>query len=434
MSAPTTGVGRVVRVTWVPATLVDLIVAVGLFGAVALMDTLGPDQHGTQALGWDLALVTPLVLRRALPEVAAALLGLVALAQWLWGPPLMGDIAVLVMLYTLGARAADRENRRTRWALGVSVLVAQLGVVMAVTRWQPHGDVFALIMLTGTVTAAWGAGIYVRTRRAWIGSLRERAETAERERDHQAEMAVAAERARIAREMHDVIAHSLSVMITLNDAAAAVGTPGPARDTVEQASEVGRQALAEMQRLLGVLRREDDTSASNDTDRANRPTGVGDLSPAPRAEQLAELAARVRSTGLDVELRTTGDLAGLIPSMQLTTYRIVQESLTNVLKHGRNVEKVVVDVTRGTGGLEISVTDDGQTRAAEASPGARRETRPSRGLGLVGMRERALVFGGTVTAGPLDKTGWQVSASLPLSGEVRTASDAPLNALAQVVR
>lgn len=115
MSAPATGVVRVARV---PRTLADLAVAAGLFGVVALMDTLGPDQHGTQALGWDLALVTPLVLRRAMPEVAATLLGLVALGQWLWGPPLMGDSAVLAMLYTLGARAADRENRRARWPSG----------------------------------------------------------------------------------------------------------------------------------------------------------------------------------------------------------------------------------------------------------------------------------------------------------------------------
>ncbi len=434
MSAPTTGVGRVVRVTWVPRTLVDLIVAAGLFGAVALTDTLGPDQHGTQALGWDLALVTPLVLRRALPEVAAALLGLVALAQWLWGPPLMGDIAVLVILYTLGARAADREDRRARWALGVSVLVAQLGVVMAVTRWQPHGDVFALIMLTGTVTAAWGAGIYVRTRRAWIGSLRERAETAERERDRQAEMAVAAERARIAREMHDVIAHSLSVMITLNDAAVAVGAPGPARDTVEQASEVGRQALAEMQRLLGVLRREDDTFDTGSANRGHGTSSIRDLTPAPGVEQLAELTAQGRSAGLDVELQTTGELTTLAPSIQLAAYRIVQESLTNVLKHGRNVEKVVVDLTRRTDRLEVSVTDDGHLRpSADSRPRLGNARGPSRGFGLVGMRERALVFGGAVTAGPLDKKGWQVRASLPLPG-TRTESGVASNVRAQALR
>jgi len=416
MSAP---ISRVVKVTRMPRPLGDVAVAVGLFGAMALLDTLGPDQLGTQALGWDLALVTPLVLRRTLPEVAAALLGLVAFAQWLWGPPLMGDIAVLVMLYTLGSRAADRENRRARWALGASVLVAQLGVVMAVTRWQPHGEVFAPIMLTGTVTAAWGAGIYVRTRRAWITALRERAETAERERDHQSQMAVAAERARIAREMHDVVAHSLSVMITLNDAAVAVGAPGPARDTVDQASEVGRQALSEMQSLLRVLRREDDSFGTCGANRGHGTSRIADLAPAPTAAQLVELTALVRSAGLDVELQTTGDLTTLAPSLQLAAYRIVQESLTNVLKHGRNVGHVVVDVIRGTGVLEVSVSDDGHLPApAEARPGSRAAIGPSQGLGLLGMRERALVFGGTVTAGPREENGWRVRASLPLSPSV----------------
>jgi len=438
VSTPTSGAVRVARV---PRTVGDLAVAAGLFAAVALMDTLGPDQRGAQALGWDLALAAPLVVRRAMPEVAAALLGFVALAQWLWGPPLMGDIAVLVMLYTLGARAADRDNRRARWALGMSVLVAQLGVIMAVTRWQPHGELLAPIMLTGTVTASWGAGIYVRTRRAWIMSLRDRAETAEREQHHQAQIAVAAERARIAREMHDVIAHSLSVMITLNDAAVAVGSPGQVRDTVEQASEVGRQALGEMQRLLGVLRRDDDLNGTDSTNRANSADGIRDLTPAPRAEQLVELAALVRSAGLDVELRTTGDLTTLAPSIQLAAYRIVQESLTNVLKHGRNVERVVVDLTRRTDRLEISVSDDGHPRpSAEAPPdprrssGPKRSSGPTRGLGLVGMRERALVFGGNVNAGPREGRGWQVNAKLPLSGAARTAALGPPNIGAQAVR
>jgi len=412
---------EVVRVTRVPRPLADVATTAGLFGAVALMDTLGPDQHGAHALGWDLALVAPLLLRRAMPEVAAAFLGLVALAQWLWGPPLMGDIAVLVMLYTLGTRAADRDNRQARWALGVSVLVAQLGVIMAVTRWQPHGHFLAPIMLTGTVTAAWGAGIYVRTRRAWIVALRERAETAERERDHLTQMAVAAERARIAREMHDVVAHSLSVMITLNDAAAAVGVPGPARDTVEQASDVGRQALAEMQHLLGVLRREDDSTARTDAH------AIPDLHPQPTTERLAELVALVRSAGLHVELQTTGNLTTLAPSMQLATYRIVQESLTNVLKHGRNVDRVVVDLDRRADRLEISVIDDGRARhPAGAASSPERGSSPNPGLGLVGMRERALLFGGTVSAGPCEGQGWQVKTSLSLSGNDSTPTGAAL--------
>lgn len=395
------------RVRRLRRALGDLAIAVSLFSVATLIEILSPDQRGAEAIFWDLALAAPLVVRRAYPEVAAALVGLVALAQWFWGPPLMGDIAVLVVLYTLGTRATGPGFSRTRWSLGVAVLIAQLGVLMAVTRWQPAGGFLSPIMLTGTVTASWGAGLYVRTRRAWILSLRDRAETAERERDQQAKMAVAAERARIARELHDVVAHSLSVMITLNDAAAAVGAPGQVRDTVEQASEVGRQALSEMHALLGVLREDD---------------GTDDVEylPQPTTEQLAELAALVRSAGLEVELTTSGDLTALSPSVQLAAYRIIQESLTNVLKHGRNVEKVVVVVSRRADRLTISVTDDGQTSPPpDPLPGLSDDQGPRPGLGLVGMHERALIFGGTVQAGPCDPHGWRVATTLLLPGAAR---------------
>ena len=421
----------VVDGAWLGRRLGDIALAGVVLTAVAAMDVLGPDQRGPQALVWDLALTAPLLLRRVYPEAAAALLGLVCLLQWMWGPPVMGDVAVLVMLYTLSTRAGVRDTPRARWSLVVAVLIAQLGVVMAVTRWQPDEIPLTLIMVTGTVTASWGAGIYVRTRRAWAVSLRERAETAERERDHLAQMAVASERARIARELHDVVAHSLSVMITLNDAAAAVGSPGQVRDTVEQASEVGRDALAEMHRLLGVLREQD---PAHPTDPAalsvggaeggcDTPAGTGagvragdggrGYRPQPGTAQLADLAALVRSAGPEVELSTTGDLSVLPPSMQLAAYRVVQESLTNVIKHARNVDKVVVDLALHGDRLEICVTDDGQSHPVTSPANGRSEVAaPPSGLGLLGMRERALVFAGTVQAGPHQGRGWRVTTSL----------------------
>lgn len=406
---PTSGI---LRSPGVRRTAADVGLAVALFVAVVLMDVVGPDQRGTEALLWDLALVAPLVARWTYPRLAAAFIALVCLAQWCWGPPVMGDIAMLVMLYTLGTRAAGTGGRRERGSLVGAVLIAQLGVLMAVTRWQPQQIPTTLITLTGTVTAAWGAGIYLQTRRAWVEALRERADTAERERDHLARMAVAAERVRIARELHDVVAHSLSVMITLNDAATAIGATGRVRDTVEQASEVGREALAEMHRLLNVLRDEDPPDAPN----------VPAAAPAahhPHATtaQLHDLAALVRSAGPHVELSTTGDLARLPPSMQLAAYRIVQESLTNVLKHARNVDTVVVDLTLRHDRLGISVTDDGETRAPVVVASARvgQDGSPT-GLGLLGMRERALVFGGNIQAGPHQDRGWRVSTTLRLPG------------------
>jgi signal transduction histidine kinase len=194
----------------------------------------------------------------------------------------------------------------------------------------------------------------------------------------------------MAREMHDVIAHSLSVMITLNDAAAAIESSVQARDTITQASEVGRQALAEMHRMLGVLR---------DGEPA-------ELAPSPGADQLVDLISMVRSAGLSVELAVTGDLTTMLPTAQLALYRIVQESLTNVLKHGRNVRHVVVRVIRQGPRVQVQIDDDGV-------PGDQVPVRA--GHGVSGMAERASLFGGQVAAGPRDGAGWRVTARLDLS-------------------
>jgi len=227
----------------------------------------------------------------------------------------------------------------------------------------------------------------------------ERAETAERDRDHRARIAVADERARMAREMHDVIAHSLAVMITLNDAAVAVTAPGPARDTVSQASEVGRQALAEMQRMLGVL----------------RSPSPADLAPQPGAAQLADLVAIVRSAGLSVELAISGDPAQLAPTAQLAIYRIVQESLTNVLKHARNVARVIVSVDQHANRVQVRVSNDGDPTPPPPDAPI--------GHGLTGMRERSSLYGGQFHAGPLSGGGWQVRADLVVTGEPAVAAD-----------
>ncbi|HEY0716749.1 MAG TPA: histidine kinase, partial [Streptosporangiaceae bacterium] len=287
--------------------------------------------------------------------------------------------------YSLGA------YERRRWILASAVVVAEVGVIMAVVRWGPAANrLLPGLLSTGTVTAAWMAGIYVRMRRAYLMSALQRAETAERERDSRAQVAVAAERARMAREMHDVIAHSLSVMITLNDAAAAVESSVLARDTITQASEVGRQALTEMHRMLGVLRNGE----------------PADRTPSPGLDQLPDLVSLVRSAGLSVELAISGDLSVMPPTAQLALYRIVQESLTNVLKHGRNVQQVVVRVTRQGTWVRLQVDDDG--RPAAGLPGRV-------GHGVSGMAERASLFGGYADAGPRDGAGWRVTAQLDLS-------------------
>jgi signal transduction histidine kinase len=364
----------------------DVAAAVAVAAGTVFVDAFGSTPGS--AAGWDVLLAAPLVLRRRRPAYAAALIAAVCLAQWLVGIQASGDVAFLIALYSLGA------YERRRWILASAVVIGEVGVVMAVTRWGPPAHrLLPGLLSTGTVTAAWVAGIYVRMRRAYLAAALQRAETAERERDSQAQVAVAAERARMAREMHDVIAHSLSVMITLNDAAAAVEPSAQARDTITQASEVGRQALAEMHRMLGVLRNGE----------------PAELAPSPGADDLTELVSMVRSAGLSVELAVTGDLSTMPPTAQLALYRIVQESLTNVLKHGRNVRHVVVRVIRRGQCVELQVDDDGM-------PAPPLSQVPGRaGHGVSGMAERASVFGGHVHAGPRDGTGWRVAARLDLS-------------------
>jgi signal transduction histidine kinase len=362
----------------------DVLLALAAAIGFGLMDLLG-SARPPAAAGWDVMVALPLALRRRHRSCAAVLIGAICFAQWLVGVPALGDAAVLILLYTLGA------YERRRGVLPLAILIAELGVVLAVVRWgAATNQVISGITATGTVTASWVAGVYVSMRRAYVASVHERAETAERERDSRAQVAVAAERARLAREMHDVIAHSLSVMITLNDAAAAVEPSPRAREAISQASEVGRQALSEMHRMLGVLR---DGEAAPYT-------------PQPGVEDLSALAAMVRSAGLTVELAATGDLADVAPTAQLALYRIVQESLTNVLKHARNVEKVLVQVVRHEDLIDLRIDDDG---ASTVAPGG---SYP--GHGLSGMAERARLFGGTLAAGPRSGGGWSVRAHLDL--------------------
>lgn len=374
------------RVRLAPAArllLADGLLALGVALAAVLADTLGPDHRGALAPYLDVALAAPLVVRRRAPATAASLIAAICLAQWFTGVVADGDLVVLIMLYSLGAW------ERRGWVLATALVIGETGVIMAVARWtpQPHQWLSGLTA-TGTVTAALVIGLYVRTRRAYLASMIERAETAERDRDRQSRIAVAEERTRMAREMHDVIAHSLAVMITLNDAAVTVTAAGTVRDTLTQASDVGRQALSEMQRILGVL----------------RSAGPADLTPQPGTAQLADLVASVRSAGLTVELETSGSSGDLAPTTQLTIYRIVQESLTNVLKHGVNVRRVIVALNCRDDRVRIRVTDDGEPGAPAGDTTV--------GHGLVGMRERSALYQGDFRAGPIRSGGWEVLADL----------------------
>jgi signal transduction histidine kinase len=269
------------------------------------------------------------------------------------------------------------------------------------------------------IGAAGLLGYYVRTaRRARAASLAERARRLERDREQQAQLAVAAERARIARELHDIVAHNIAMMIALSDGAAATALKSPAQAVtlMGDISTAGRAALTEMRRLLGVLR---------------QPVSA-DHTPQPGLADIDGLLAGVRTAGLPTRLTITGEPADMPASAQLALYRMVQEALTNTLKHapGAHAE---VRLSYRPGEVELEVTDDGRSKpgpAAATQPGARRTLavpvqgdQNGGGHGIVGMRERAAVFGGAVSAEPRPGGGWRVhtvlglGASGPLAGE-----------------
>jgi signal transduction histidine kinase len=255
----------------------------------------------------------------------------------------------------------------------------------------------ALLLITTLI------GTNVGSRRRYIAALVDRAERLERERDQQAEIAAAGERERIAREMHDVIAHSLSVMIALSEGAHATSSVDPerSRDAIARVAETGRRTLSEVRRLLGSVR-----AVGTIADTTPRERGVA--APAPGARELAPLAEEFRRAGLPVGLTLTGE-APPDPALGLTVYRIVQESLTNALRHAAGATCVAARVAWHPDRVEIDVADDGD---AGARPG---EALPGRGI--VGIRERAGLYGGSVSAGPRAGDGWRVSVVLPIAGE-----------------
>ena len=271
------------------------------------------------------------------------------------------------------------------------------------TGIDPGDRAAAVVALGLLLLIALSIGISVRNRRLHVAELVARANALARDRDQQAALARAAERSRIAREMHDVVAHSLSVMIALADGAgvALERSPERARAALEELSATGRTALADMRRVLGVLDAER-TGAGAEAEQAP-------LAPQPGPD-LVELVERFRTAGLSV--RTVLDEP--LPedaNLQLTVYRIVQEALTNTLRHAPGTTGASVSVVRGPDAVEVEVTDQGATLAVPPSPGT--------GRGLIGMRERASVYGGTVEAGPTPGGGWRVHASIPWSPEAR---------------
>jgi signal transduction histidine kinase len=326
----------------------------------------------------------PLLWRRRFPIGVFAALVVVGFVQWLVAPPLASDVSLLVALFTVAS------ERTLLGALGAAG-VLEVGVVLASSRWVLAGTFLrSFVFLSGLAAAALLLGANMRARRLRLEEMTERAVGLERQRDQQALIAAAAERTRIAREMHDVIAHSLAVIVTMADGAGAKleREPERAAAAIRSVAEVGRQALGETRRLLGVLR--DEGSAAG-------------LTPQPGLAQLSDLLLRLGQAGIASTVELTGTRFSLPPGTELVVYRIVQEATTNTLRHALGADHVTVQVNFDHPRLVVTVSDNGQR-----TPGPENRS----GHGLNGMRERLALYGGSLLAGPDPRGGWTVQASL----------------------
>ncbi|WP_232303737.1 histidine kinase [Pseudofrankia sp. DC12] len=427
------------------------------------------------------AATAPLCLRRSYPLGTFVVCALVSLTQiLLWVPSFGTFTSLLIEFYTV----AKWCSRRVTTAAAASVTAWILWFCVRLPHVREVDRVAVALVFLPAAVAAGVLGVNANTRRAYVASITDRANRAERERDQQARLAAAGERSRIAREMHDIVAHNLSVMIALADGAgytlrdllagagataappvegsevttAVVAAPGPddervrrAAKAVESVSATGREALAQMRSLLGVLRedtglRDDNSLAQPTPDDAGRgiagvpggnevvgwPTGemaVADwhdsavpgldggtapdepaMAPQPRIADLNRLIEQVRHAGPTVGFLVIGQRRELPAAAELTVFRIVQESLTNILKHAGPRANAVVRLSFTPAGVDIEITNTGPTPdAASDQSGTHGQAPRSPGRGIAGMRERASLHGGSLVAGP-GAGGWRVAA------------------------
>lgn len=377
---------------------VDLII----FGGASLLVLLFSLVTGTTS--WWTLFSIPMIAAGALcrtrPLLGVAVIGGLAVLHMAVNLPVMvGDVMTFYALFCAVAYGSTVVHV-------IGVAAGLLGVLTQALYWgvvaatDPYGSLaagllsFAGLMVVGTISiiAVWAVANLQHARMREVALHRDRAEQAVREREQRTALAVADERARIAREMHDVVAHSLSVIIAQADGGRFVASQDPQRagEVLGTIGQTGRAALADMRSLLGVLRQEEETS----------------FGPQPGPEMLDELVERVRSAGLQVTLERTGPLDDLPQALGLSLFRLVQESLTNVLKHAGPEAAASVRIDRTAEQLMIEVIDDGQGTDPAAD---------GQGHGLTGMRERMSVFGGTLQAGPLPSRGFRVCATVPLA-------------------
>ncbi|WP_189546111.1 sensor histidine kinase [Streptomyces gelaticus] len=376
------------------------VVLLGLSG-LSMVGVGGSTRERVAAIPVVLGLCVVVALRRRAPEKMLLLAIAMGVAQLVTGVgPGVMNFAMLVIVFTVATVGE-------RWASRLALVCALSAAAVSKVRWPGEGpqtnwaeETFIVVVLTVPFVLAWVLGDSMRTRRAYFSQLEERAARLEREREAQSKVAVAAERARIARELHDVVAHNVSVMVVQADGAAYVmdAAPDQAKQALETISSTGRQALAEMRRLLGVLRTGDAPES-------------GEYVPQPDVDQIGDLIEQVRQTGLAVDFKIEGTPRPLPSGVELTAYRIVQEALTNTRKHGGPDAGASVRLVYFDDGLGLLVEDDGRGAAHEMYEDGGAD---GAGHGMIGMRERVGMVGGTLDAGPRPGGGFRISALLPL--------------------
>ncbi|WLQ53415.1 histidine kinase [Streptomyces poriferorum] len=369
---------------WVLFAVLD--VSTGGWRSVAL----DPAVPASLVLAMSVTFSAPLLWRRSHPLAVLLFMAPFSLVNIWTGAVIQAAFLQEIVVFNIALR---QPMRALAWSGAIVLAPLVIGSGHFPDDWDrvfvPHLYAFAFAALVGIV---------VRTRKEYTEALVDRANRLELERDQQAQLAAAAERTRIAREMHDIIGHNLSVITGLADggAYAAAKSPERAAQALDAIGTTSRQALAELRRLLGVLR--------DPPDRADR-------TPQPTLDDIDALLEGVRNAGLPVHLNRHGTPppVPLTPGRQLTVYRVMQEGLTNTLKHAATDESLAAEVTltyRPTE-LEVLITDNGTLHPTDAPPAGT-------GQGITGMRERASLYDGTLEAGRPAATGWQVRLRLPL--------------------
>jgi signal transduction histidine kinase len=371
------------------------LVATGVSTAMFISTPMG-QPRGTLALGYALVLLhtLPLAARRRFPlaVLATSVASGLAFAALDLRPEILG-VAILVAVYSVAAYG-------DRWVALAGLAVAEAGLA-AVQLTPGRTGAVTLVVNMGVVAATWLLGQFAHNYRAYAARLEERTAELEQARAELARRAVVEERLRLARELHDVVAHAISVIAVQSGVGAHIATTQPkeARRSLAAIEATSRAALEELRRLLGVLRQEDEPQ--------------GDLAPVPGLADLDSLLAEVSKAGLAVKLQVNGTRPPVPAGVDLSAYRIVQEALTNVVKHAGPARAQVV-VSYRDHEVTVEVTDDGRGAVTSASDG-----RVGSGHGLIGMRERVQAFGGDLQTGPRLGGGFRVAARLPLAKEQR---------------